>query len=144
MTDEVIARFTEVESGKRANRPELTKALHIAKVTGATLLYGLMISATLVASDRQRRQLAARLASEREAREQVTTILESITDAFLAVDREWRFTHVNRTRDNRDLLAGERCHGCACDLDRCSSYWDAPGAAWVGAGGRRLFEWRRR
>ena len=35
---EVIARFTEIESGKRADRPELTKALHLAKVTGATLL----------------------------------------------------------------------------------------------------------
>jgi DNA invertase Pin-like site-specific DNA recombinase len=35
---EVIARFTEVESGKLADRPELGKALHLAKVTGATLL----------------------------------------------------------------------------------------------------------
>ena len=35
---EVIARFTEVESGKLADRPELAKALHLAKVTGATLL----------------------------------------------------------------------------------------------------------
>jgi DNA invertase Pin-like site-specific DNA recombinase len=35
---EVIGRFTEVESGKLADRPELTKALHLAKVTGATLL----------------------------------------------------------------------------------------------------------
>jgi DNA invertase Pin-like site-specific DNA recombinase len=30
--------FTEVESGKRADRPELTKALHRAKVTGAILV----------------------------------------------------------------------------------------------------------
>ena len=35
---EVLARFTEVESGKRADRPELAKALHLAKVTGATLV----------------------------------------------------------------------------------------------------------
>ncbi|WP_420130358.1 PAS domain S-box protein [Longimicrobium sp.] len=35
------------------------------------------------------------LRTEREAREQVTTILESITDAFFAVNREWRFTYVN-------------------------------------------------
>lgn len=34
---EVIAAFTEVESGKRADRPELARALHLAKVTGATL-----------------------------------------------------------------------------------------------------------
>jgi PAS domain S-box-containing protein len=41
----------------------------------------------------QREQLLAR---ERRSREQVTRILESITDAFVAVDREWRFTYVNR------------------------------------------------
>ncbi len=36
---EIIAPpFTEVESGKRADRPELTKALHRAKVTGSTLV----------------------------------------------------------------------------------------------------------
>ena len=32
------ARFTGVESGKRADRPELTKVLHLAKVTVATLV----------------------------------------------------------------------------------------------------------
>jgi PAS domain S-box-containing protein len=35
------------------------------------------------------------LAREQKARGQVTTILESITDAFFAVDREWRFTYLN-------------------------------------------------
>lgn len=36
---EIIAPpFTEIESGKRADRPELVKALHRAKVTGATLV----------------------------------------------------------------------------------------------------------
>ncbi len=34
----VIASFTEVESGKHNARPELQKALHRAKVTGATLV----------------------------------------------------------------------------------------------------------
>jgi DNA invertase Pin-like site-specific DNA recombinase len=35
---EVLARFTEVESGRKADRPELLKALHLAKVTGGTLV----------------------------------------------------------------------------------------------------------
>ncbi len=35
---EVLARFTEVESGRKAGRPELARALHLAKVTGATLV----------------------------------------------------------------------------------------------------------
>ena len=35
---EVLARFTEVESGRHSERPELNRALHLAKVTGATLV----------------------------------------------------------------------------------------------------------
>lgn len=35
---EVLARFTELESGRKADRLELLKALHLAKVTGATLV----------------------------------------------------------------------------------------------------------
>ena len=34
----LIARFTEVESGRNPGRPELQTALHLAKVTGATLV----------------------------------------------------------------------------------------------------------
>ena len=34
----ILARFTEVESGKTADRPELTRALHLARVTGALLI----------------------------------------------------------------------------------------------------------
>ncbi|MBD3884654.1 PAS domain S-box protein [Phormidium tenue FACHB-886] len=36
------------------------------------------------------------LAQEQAARNQITNILESITDAFLALDHEWRFTYLNR------------------------------------------------
>ncbi|MFP5245658.1 MAG: PAS domain S-box protein, partial [Thermoanaerobaculia bacterium] len=58
--------------------------------------------------DEEREQLLAR---EQESREQVTTILESITDAFFAVDREWRFTYLNGEaerllRRRRDDLLG--------------------------------------
>ena len=35
---DVLARFTEVESGRKNERPELAKALTLAKLTGATLL----------------------------------------------------------------------------------------------------------
>ena len=35
---EILARFTEVESGKTANRPELTAAIQLARLTGATLV----------------------------------------------------------------------------------------------------------
>jgi DNA invertase Pin-like site-specific DNA recombinase len=35
---EVLARFTEIESGRKADRPELKKALDLARLTGATLV----------------------------------------------------------------------------------------------------------
>jgi DNA invertase Pin-like site-specific DNA recombinase len=35
---DVVGEFTEVESGKLDARPELAKAMHLAKVTGATLV----------------------------------------------------------------------------------------------------------
>ncbi len=34
----IVARFTEIESGRNPDRPELAKALHLAKVTGAVLV----------------------------------------------------------------------------------------------------------
>jgi PAS domain S-box-containing protein len=52
------------------------------------------------------------LAREREARERATDILESISDAFYAVDRQWCFTYVNRRAEelwgrSRDELLGK-------------------------------------
>ena len=53
------------------------------------------------------------LRQERQASERAANILESITDAFFAVDRRWRFTYVNREaerllrRSRRELLGRE-------------------------------------
>lgn len=38
MKGTILRTFTEIESGKNNQRPELAKALHLAKVTGATLV----------------------------------------------------------------------------------------------------------
>src|SRR5215204_3892612 len=52
------------------------------------------------------------LSEERAARERSTDILESISDAFYAVDRGWRFTYVNHKAEEmwgrtREELLGE-------------------------------------
>jgi PAS domain S-box-containing protein len=49
---------------------------------------------------------------EQSARHKVTTILESITDAFFSVDTDWRFTYINRQAEvllqrNRNQLLGK-------------------------------------
>ncbi|MHB1161859.1 MAG: sensor histidine kinase [Chloroflexota bacterium] len=54
--------------------------------------------AVRLAAERERSRRSAREAEE--ARQRTTDVLESITDAFYAVDPDWRFTYVNR--------AGER------------------------------------
>ena len=56
------------------------------------------------------------LEHEREAREQVTAILESITDAFFALDRDWCFEYVNGEAERllarpRDQLIGRSVSG---------------------------------
>jgi PAS domain S-box-containing protein len=53
------------------------------------------------------------LAQERVALERTTDILESISDAFYAVDKEWRFTYVNGKAEElwgrpREELLGKR------------------------------------
>ncbi|MBD1845539.1 PAS domain S-box protein [Cyanobacteria bacterium FACHB-63] len=51
------------------------------------------------------------LAQEQAARNQITDILESITDAFFALDHDWRFTYLNRQAElllqrKREALLG--------------------------------------
>ncbi|HEX2741551.1 MAG TPA: PAS domain S-box protein, partial [Rubrobacter sp.] len=53
------------------------------------------------------------LAQEQAARERATDILESISDAFYAVDEEWRFTYVNGKAEDlwgrpREELLGKK------------------------------------
>lgn len=58
-------------------------------------------------SDTERERL---LVGEREARERLASVLESVTDAFYAIDTQWRFTYLNREaerllrRPREDLL----------------------------------------
>ena len=52
------------------------------------------------------------LRAEAEAvREHVTTILESISDAFLALDGEWRFTYVNAETERTTGMTGAELIG---------------------------------
>jgi PAS domain S-box-containing protein len=69
---------------------------------------------------RVRREAASRerelLAEARRAQEQAAAFLESITDGFLALDREWRFTHVN--------VEAERINGIRREDQIGKSQWE--------------------
>ncbi|WP_241663970.1 ATP-binding protein [Stutzerimonas nosocomialis] len=74
------------------------------------LLVGLIVHQAMVlhATEAERERLLAR---ERQSRERISDILESIHDAFAAVDRDWRFTYINREaerllRQPREELLG--------------------------------------
>lgn len=64
---EVVARFEDVESGTRSDRPELAKAITLAKTTGATLLVAkldrLSRSVAFIAQLLEDRKLNFRVAS---------------------------------------------------------------------------------
>ncbi|MBI2955607.1 MAG: PAS domain S-box protein [Chloroflexi bacterium] len=66
--------------------------------------------------EREQQRLLARLRKQADqaeaARQQTIDILESITDGFLALDRQWRFTYVNKRaeqvlRKSRRYLVGK-------------------------------------
>ncbi|MFN6571075.1 PAS domain S-box protein [Dendronalium sp. ChiSLP03b] len=61
------------------------------------------------------REQAARIEAE-VAKEQITNILESITDGFLAFDREWRFTYLNHQ--------GSRTLGRSCEELLGKNLWE--------------------
>ncbi|MBE9159968.1 PAS domain S-box protein [Nodosilinea sp. LEGE 06152] len=76
------------------------------------------LQAQLLELQQQKQALEAQLAStstqvDRATERKVTAILESITDAFVAFDRDWRYTYVNRAaaqilhRVPEDLLGRE-------------------------------------
>ena len=73
------------------------RAEHVAGESGRPArLWGTVHDVT----DRRRlssalRESAVARADAAEAREQAARILESVSDAFVALDREWRYTHVN-------------------------------------------------
>ncbi|MFB2891802.1 PAS domain-containing protein [Aerosakkonemataceae cyanobacterium BLCC-F50] len=50
-------------------------------------------------------------AAVQEANKKVTNILESITDAFFALDREWRFTYVNKRFEEMSYRSSESLIG---------------------------------
>jgi PAS domain S-box-containing protein len=85
---------------------------------------------------RVRREAARRedelRAEARRAQEQAAAILESITDGFVALDREWRFTHVN--------AEAERINGIRREDQIGKTQWELFPAT---RGTLLEFEWRR-
>ncbi|HKB36140.1 MAG TPA: PAS domain-containing protein, partial [Gemmataceae bacterium] len=71
-------------------------------------------------------------AEVRQAQEQAATILDSITDGFIALDSEWRFTHVN--------AEAERINGIRREDQIGKNQWELFPAT---RGTRLEFEWRR-
>ncbi|MEI6045805.1 MAG: PAS domain S-box protein [Chloroflexota bacterium] len=57
--------------------------------------YGVAIAYVDITQRKQAEKIRLALAQEQVAREQVSHILESITDAFFALDYNWHFTYVN-------------------------------------------------
>lgn len=67
-----------------------------APVPATLTLLGLVIVGSLaILLGKQRQVTIERARESEEARQQVANILDSITDAFVAVDRHWRLTYLN-------------------------------------------------
>lgn len=77
---------------------------------------GSVMFAELVTGRKRAAEEERRLMGERASRGRIADILESISDAFFAVDRDWRFTFVNRAaervllRSQQDLIGRQVWH----------------------------------
>lgn len=100
----VIAEFIEVETGKKNDRPELGKALRLAKKEGATLLVGKL--------DRLSRNLAftaALIESGAEFRACDCPYADRLTTQMLAVLAEWEARQISKR--TREALAAAKAKG---------------------------------
>ena len=90
-----------------------------------------------VTGDKRAEEVGALLlAREQEALQRTTGILESITDAFFALDREWRFTYMNRR--TREMVRALLQHDPEQAMGR--SFWEV---VWQFRGTRFEEEYRR-
>ena len=73
---------------------------------------GAHLSMSRLRSDAAERERALRAEAE-SARERTAAILESISDAFIALDREWRFTYINEEAERTLRLTRSELSGRA-------------------------------
>lgn len=80
----------------------------------AFLVVGLAITAFGHLVRAKQRRLEAEEAAHNEARQKITSILESITDCFYSLDRDWRYSHINPQAEkffgvSRQNMLGQLC-----------------------------------
>ncbi|MHB1168288.1 MAG: PAS domain-containing protein [Longimicrobiales bacterium] len=84
------------EMSTRAIEAEVRRQRALALALGAVAFLSALIVGWFAWRERiLMRELASAVEHEREARADVTLILERITDAFFALDNQWRFTYLN-------------------------------------------------
>src|SRR3954453_11154211 len=126
--DDLAASLEQFLPLLRGERPGYSLEKRYARRDGSPVWIDLAVSLRRDAAGRpayciaivqdisRRKRLEAELREAKEAAEaagaRVTRILESITDAFYALDRDWRFTYVNPQaelllRQSRDELLGK-------------------------------------
>jgi PAS domain S-box-containing protein len=80
---------------------------------------------------RGERELAAAQEQLRAANARIETMLESLTDAICAVDRDWRITYLNRRA--REMLAPFGAHEPLLGRDLRAVFPETPGSGFTGA-----------